>query len=269
MEFRVCNYSWHTWHSYIWNRNFSWPNGNSTGLYGLFEQMLKIASVSAVKIMQIANSQGIPTYQITSENISQVLPLLQIPSDVKSEIQNSINAGMVVTTIKNEITYNGWTGTGYIILDPDTGAGAYMISGGLSGGGTTDDANWKLLKLCLEAFLVLVSIKEAQMPFLSTEIAGLLTIAPFLMIGLEIYLQIKEVNKANISPETKQMLVGLIWTVGIISAALTGFTLLTGPYGIALAYLISTTYLLGGWEFVKILAEIGKIIYFRENSYNY
>jgi len=35
---------------------------------------------------------------------------------------------------KTNITYNGWTGVGYIIIDPDTGAGAYMISGGMSGG---------------------------------------------------------------------------------------------------------------------------------------
>jgi len=38
-----------------------------------------------------------------------------------------------VTVSKTNITYNGWTGVGYIIIDPLTGAGAYMISGGMSG----------------------------------------------------------------------------------------------------------------------------------------
>ncbi|MEW5837730.1 MAG: hypothetical protein AB1717_02725 [Pseudomonadota bacterium] len=33
-----------------------------------------------------------------------------------------------------DITVNGWTGSGYIILDPETGAGAYKISGGMNGG---------------------------------------------------------------------------------------------------------------------------------------
>jgi hypothetical protein len=32
------------------------------------------------------------------------------------------------------ITHHGWTGEGYIILDPETGAGAYKISGGADGG---------------------------------------------------------------------------------------------------------------------------------------
>ncbi len=30
--------------------------------------------------------------------------------------------------------FNGWNGCGYIIIDPNTDAGAYMISGGMNGG---------------------------------------------------------------------------------------------------------------------------------------
>ena len=34
------------------------------------------------------------------------------------------------------IIHNGWKGSGYIIIDPQTASGAYLISGGLNGGQT-------------------------------------------------------------------------------------------------------------------------------------
>jgi hypothetical protein len=89
--------------------------------------------VSAVKALKLANDQGIPIYTINQNNIDTILPQLQIDTDAKTDIRNAVNAGKEVTVSKTNITYNGWTGCGYIIIDPDTGAGAYMISGGMSG----------------------------------------------------------------------------------------------------------------------------------------
>jgi multisubunit Na+/H+ antiporter MnhE subunit len=89
--------------------------------------------ISAVKALKIANDQGIPIYTINQTNIDTILPQLQIDADAKTDIRNAVNAGKEVTVSKTNITYNGWTGCGYIIIDPDTGAGAYMISGGMSG----------------------------------------------------------------------------------------------------------------------------------------
>ncbi|MCL4479262.1 MAG: transglutaminase [Deltaproteobacteria bacterium] len=92
-----------------------------------------VQGLSAVKIIQVANNQGIPIYTIDQSNISTVLPQLQLSSDVISDIQNAVNAGEIVTVPQREINFNGWTGVGYIIIDPTTGAGAYMISGGMNG----------------------------------------------------------------------------------------------------------------------------------------
>ncbi len=89
--------------------------------------------ISAVKALQIANDQGIPIYTITKTNINAILPQLQLDSGTIADIQNAVNAGKIVTVSKTDITFNGWTGCGYIIIDPNTGAGAYMISGGFSG----------------------------------------------------------------------------------------------------------------------------------------
>jgi len=90
--------------------------------------------ISAVKALKIANDQGIPIYTVNQSNIATVLPQLQVDQQVKDDIQNAVNAGKVVTVSKTNISFKGWNGCGYIITTPETGAGAYMISGGTNGG---------------------------------------------------------------------------------------------------------------------------------------
>ena len=41
---------------------------------------------------------------------------------------------MEVITHTDPLNVAGWTGAGYILLDPGTGEGSYKISGGLNGG---------------------------------------------------------------------------------------------------------------------------------------
>lgn len=89
--------------------------------------------ISTVKALKIANDQGMLIYTVNQANIATILPQLQVSQEVKTDIQNAVNAGKVVTVSKTNISFNGWNGCGYIITDPDTGAGAYMISGGSSG----------------------------------------------------------------------------------------------------------------------------------------
>ena len=89
--------------------------------------------LSAVKALKMANDQGIPIYKITQGNISNIMPQLQLDADTKSDIANAVNAGKEVTVSKSNITFGTWVGCGYIITDPATGAGAYMISGGANG----------------------------------------------------------------------------------------------------------------------------------------
>ncbi len=91
-------------------------------------------AVSAVKALAIASAEGQRIYQVTQENVDAVLPVLNISSEVKDDILASVAVGKVATVSQNNITVGGWTGVGYIIADPDTGAGAYRISGGENGG---------------------------------------------------------------------------------------------------------------------------------------
>lgn len=89
-------------------------------------------AVSAVKALAIAASQGQKIYRLTKANASQ-LGTLTISQRTKSEIVAALNANKEVSVHQSPIAYAGWTGEGYIIVDPSTGAGAYKISGGMNG----------------------------------------------------------------------------------------------------------------------------------------
>ena len=52
------------------------------------------------------------------------------------DVQNAVAAGKIVTISQSMIHYKGWTGTGSVLLDPKTGAGAYLIGGGMDGSWT-------------------------------------------------------------------------------------------------------------------------------------
>ncbi len=88
--------------------------------------------MSAVKALAIAAQQGDRIYQITSDNIG-ILDELNIGAEIKNEIRAAVATDKEATVSKNTITVAGWTGAGYIISDPETGAGAYRISGGRNG----------------------------------------------------------------------------------------------------------------------------------------
>jgi hypothetical protein len=89
--------------------------------------------VSAVKALAKAAAAGQKIYTLTAQNAAMVYRL-QIDDAIRMEIQNALNAGRTVTVHEAPITVSGWTGTGYIIDDQATGAGAYKISGGENGG---------------------------------------------------------------------------------------------------------------------------------------
>ncbi len=106
----------------------------------ILENLFGIESISAVKALQTAATNNIPIYVINSGNIGSMLPLLTLSQSDKTDIQNAVNAGKEVTVSRDNITLYDWTGVGYIVRDPTTGTGSYMISNGLGGGGTAQVA---------------------------------------------------------------------------------------------------------------------------------
>ena len=91
--------------------------------------------ISAVKAIAIAQSEGQKIYTINKQNAQTALAKLPIGGEVGSEIRNAVNAGKEVTVHEKSINKHGWKGFGYIVIDPETGAGAYIIEGSGNGGG--------------------------------------------------------------------------------------------------------------------------------------
>jgi hypothetical protein len=95
--------------------------------------------ISAVKAIGLAAAQGQKIYTIT-QDIYRANPnivnanLANLSQSTKQGIQNALDAGNEVTTHESPITQSGWTGAGYIFIDPSTGAGGYIIDGGSNGG---------------------------------------------------------------------------------------------------------------------------------------
>jgi transglutaminase-like putative cysteine protease len=94
-----------------------------------------IRGISAIHLMSMATKQGIPIYHVTSANAAAVLPLLVLDGSVKSDISRAVAQGQNVMVPERNINVGPWRGVGYIVRDEATGAGGYLISGGLAGGG--------------------------------------------------------------------------------------------------------------------------------------
>jgi hypothetical protein len=90
-------------------------------------------AISAVKALQKANAQGQRIYRITQANMNAVLGNIHHDRATLAEIRNAVQAGREVITHTDSVSVPGWGGAGYIILDWETGEGAYKISGGNNG----------------------------------------------------------------------------------------------------------------------------------------
>ena len=124
----------------------------------------RLQAISAVKAIAIAASRGQRVYTLNQDNQNQhasIVALLAINIDVKKEITDALAVGKEVIVHQEQITAFGFTGAGYIIVDPETGAGAYKISSGANGA--------KLLVALVGVALVFVGP------------AGVAAITPFLL----------------------------------------------------------------------------------------
>lgn len=95
---------------------------------------VKAQGISAAKALAIASQQGQKIWSIDRGNLNAALNKINLSIEAENDIRNAVNAGKIVTTHESRLNVNGWVGEGYTLLDPKTGAGAYMISGGGNGG---------------------------------------------------------------------------------------------------------------------------------------
>jgi len=95
--------------------------------------------ISTMKALALANQQGQKIYTITQANLNETLPKIQTTSLVKGDIMSAVNAGQSVTVHERPVAISGWSGTGYMIVDAQTGSSAFII-GGVGNGGFMDVA---------------------------------------------------------------------------------------------------------------------------------
>jgi hypothetical protein len=90
-------------------------------------------AISAVKALAKASAAGQRIYQLTQANQASTLPNIHHDSQTLDEIHAALATGKEVITHTDAVSVPGWSGAGYIILDPTTGNGAYKIGGGANG----------------------------------------------------------------------------------------------------------------------------------------
>ena len=92
--------------------------------------------ISAVKAIQLAAAEGQKIWTITQGNLDQALASIELSDEVETDIRNSVYAGKEVTAHERPVNFFGSQSSGYIVLDPYSGAGAYLIEDGENGSST-------------------------------------------------------------------------------------------------------------------------------------
>lgn len=134
-------------------------------------------AVSAVKALQKATQQGQRIYQLTAQNITAALPNIHHDSATMDEIRNAVHSGKEVITHTDAIQVPGWSGAGYIIVDNETGSGAYKISGGTNGGyNVLQEAQAQILKFMSISSAILSIAGKAALSILLDIISTILNI---------------------------------------------------------------------------------------------
>ena len=102
--------------------------------HGVLEQVTGVESVSTIKALQYAQQNNVLIHYINKDNLDTELAQLNFSDQLIGDIRSSVNSGKVIIIPEHEIAIHQWTGVGYMVLDLDTFACGYMISGGMAGG---------------------------------------------------------------------------------------------------------------------------------------
>ncbi len=134
----------------------------------IFEDTFDQDAVSTIKILELSNDAALGVCTITT-SIAADCPGFSQSASIVSAVNAALAKGNHVTIPKAPITVGQWSGTGYIDLNPTTGAGGYIISGGISGnvtvsGGATV-ATWDISFTCeFDEFTGTVTTPPADSP---------------------------------------------------------------------------------------------------------
>ena len=95
---------------------------NTAAEHAIIEQLQNKPAVSAIRVLDLANSQGVRVYRLVSETVEALLPNLDYRSALKDELRQYVASGSVVVVPQRRLTYNQWRGTGWLLYDPSYGS---------------------------------------------------------------------------------------------------------------------------------------------------
>jgi RHS repeat-associated protein len=109
----------------------------------VFNQVVAREGIAAVTALTRARREGQTVEQVDAANVDSVLATVDLGQDVEAQVRQSVSQGRVAWIPQAPITVNQWQGVGFVLSDPTTGAGGYLLTGGFAGGadtGTLDEA---------------------------------------------------------------------------------------------------------------------------------
>ncbi|QEY16814.1 hypothetical protein D0C16_13040 [Cellvibrio sp. KY-GH-1] len=193
----------------------------------------KAQGISAVKALAIASQQGQKIWTINQSNLDLALSRINLGADAENDIRNAVYAGKIATAHEARINFNGWIGEGYILMDPNTGAGGYMISGGGNGSETNIPQSSGLSFFdAMQWVTVLVAVVDTLKVLLSGFKYG----GPFALISgyFNVISSIISFNKACGDPYASALMgfaATAMFLLGVLLTVVSGGAALFGPMG--------------------------------------
>ena len=141
-------------------REYFLSTGMISSLYEstVWEEITGEESVSTISILAKASEENIDILLLSKENLSEEIEKLNTDETTRQSVINAVNNGMLVTVPSQEVSIGDWHGTGYIVTNPATGVGEYMISGGLNGGSVATDVT---LAYAIDIIFCIVDLSES------------------------------------------------------------------------------------------------------------
>ncbi|MEM1181413.1 MAG: RHS repeat-associated core domain-containing protein, partial [Acidobacteriota bacterium] len=117
----------------------------------IFEDEFLVQSISADKGLGLARDAGQTILSVTGPDLGPILPQLEHPPEVVAALGRWVGEGRRLEVPQRPLTLNAWTGSVWRVEDLETGAAAYVLTGELNGGATTEDPDDWILDFLADA----------------------------------------------------------------------------------------------------------------------
>lgn len=100
----------------------------------VIDQICDVQSVSSTNIIRYSKLNDINLCMLSSLNDNDITNL-SINNNAKEIIKDRLNKGYIITVPEKDITINSWTGSGYIVYNPENSSAEYILSRDTSSNG--------------------------------------------------------------------------------------------------------------------------------------